>query len=256
MDPAEHGPARDRLLFQLKTKGPQTAAELARRLGVTPVAVRQHLQALSADGLVEAGNQRRNVGRPARVWSLSPSAAARFPDSHSDLTVELIAAVRSTFGEDGLDRLVAERTRRQRESYAARLPGPDAPIDRKLDALSRIRSEEGYMCEWRREGDGSFVLAENHCPICAAATACQGFCRDELSMFREVLGQGVTVERTEHVLAGARRCAYRIELVAGASSARGAGPDSRSSRSVEGARAASGDGAGIAPARRPEGATS
>lgn len=247
MNPAETGSARDRVLLHLKTKGPQTAAELARRLGVTQVAVRQQLQALAADGLVGFRDERRKVGRPARVWSLAPAAAARFPDSHSDLTVELIAAVRSTFGEDGLDRLITERTRRQRAAYAARLPGPDAPLEQKLDALARIRSEEGYMCEWRREGDGSFVLAENHCPVCAAATACQGFCRDELSMFRDVLGQGVTVDRTEHILAGARRCAYRIALVAGASSARAAEPSSPTRAAASPARAAAQGRGGLRP---------
>lgn len=218
MDPAETRSARDRVLFQLKTKGPQTAAELSRRLGITQVAVRQHLQALGAETLVESRDERRHIGRPARVWSLTAAAASRFPDSHSDLTVELLSAVRATFGEDGLDRLIGERTRRQRGAYAARLPGANAPIEQKLDALATIRSEEGYMCEWRREADGSYVLAENHCPICAAATACQGFCRDELSMFREVLGQDVSVDRTEHILAGARRCAYRIKAGPAASS--------------------------------------
>lgn len=52
------------------------------------------------------------------------------------------------------------------------------------------------------------MLVENHCPICAAATACAGFCRSELETFRAVLS--AEVERSEHILAGARRCAYRI----------------------------------------------
>ncbi|MES2724598.1 MAG: MarR family transcriptional regulator, partial [Pseudomonadota bacterium] len=56
-----------------------------------------------------------------------------------------------------------------------------------------------------------FLLVENHCPICAAAAACQGFCRAELMVFRAVLGPGVHIERTDHILAGARRCAYRIK---------------------------------------------
>jgi predicted ArsR family transcriptional regulator len=66
------------------------------------------------------------------------------------------------------------------------------------------------MAEWTRLDDGSFLLAENHCPICAAARACQGFCRSELELFKAVLGKRVTVERQDHILAGARRCAYRI----------------------------------------------
>ena len=69
------------------------------------------------------------------------------------------------------------------------------------------------MAEWRKDGDG-FLLLENHCPICTAATACQGFCRSELKIFRDALGADVAVERVEHILAGARRCAYRIARAA------------------------------------------
>ena len=66
------------------------------------------------------------------------------------------------------------------------------------------------MAEWRRDDDGSLVLVENHCPICAAAAKCQNLCRSELAIFRDVLGEAAEVERTDHVLAGARRCAYRV----------------------------------------------
>ena len=66
------------------------------------------------------------------------------------------------------------------------------------------------MADVRREGKGVYMLVENHCPICAAATACQGFCASELDLFRSVLGPGVDVERTEHIVGGDRRCAYRV----------------------------------------------
>lgn len=211
MEPASTSSARDRVLFHLKTRGPQTAADLARRLEVTPMAVRQHLAALAAEGLVASADERRKVGRPARLWSLAAAAARRFPDAHADLTVEMLKALRSTFGEDGLDRIVTERGRQQREAYAARMPPSQAGIEEKVAALAGIRDGEGYMAEWTRDGDGAWMLVENHCPVCAAATACQGFCRDELAMFRALLSDDVTVTRSEHLLSGARRCAYRIE---------------------------------------------
>ena len=66
------------------------------------------------------------------------------------------------------------------------------------------------MAEAREEPDGSWLLVENHCPICAAASECQGLCRSELEIFRSVLGRKVSVEREDHILAGARRCAYRV----------------------------------------------
>ena len=41
---------------------PQTAARMAERLGVTTMAVRQHLAALQEQGLVDYVDERRKVG--------------------------------------------------------------------------------------------------------------------------------------------------------------------------------------------------
>jgi predicted ArsR family transcriptional regulator len=71
------------------------------------------------------------------------------------------------------------------------------------------------MAEFEMQGDGSFLLIENHCPICAAARACQGFCRSELELFQAALGDGVSVMRQEHLLSEGRRCVYRIGPTAG-----------------------------------------
>ncbi len=209
MQPDPRARARDRVLLRLKTRGPQTASDLAGRLGVTPMAVRQHLAALEEEGLVVYADERRKVGRPARVWRLTDESHERFPDTPRDLTLDIIGAVRSTFGEDGLDRLVRRRTRDQLASYRAELPPEDAPLEKRIASLAAIRRREGYMAEWSREGSG-FLLLENHCPISAAAHACQGLCREELRLFRTLLGSGVGVERIDHMLSGARRCAYRI----------------------------------------------
>jgi predicted ArsR family transcriptional regulator len=83
-------------------------------------------------------------------------------------------------------------------------------LQKKLEELAKVRTEEGYMAEIRAEGGGGFLLIENHCPICAAANACQGFCATELDLFRSVLGPGVTIERAEHIISGDHRCVYRV----------------------------------------------
>jgi predicted ArsR family transcriptional regulator len=200
----------DLILYQLKTKGPQTAGPIAAKLGVTAMAVRQHFYRLKQQGLVDYVDERRPVGRPARVWRLTSSSASRFPDSHAELTLEVIGAVRAAFGERGLERLLHERTKRQKDSYARRMKKAGAGLVRRAQALAEIRREQGYMAECAQRRDGSILLMENHCPICAAASSCQGLCREELSLFRALLGDQARVERVDHILAGARRCAYMI----------------------------------------------
>ena len=117
---------------------------------------------------------------------------------------------RAAFGEEGLNKLLKERTRRQLRDYSAKIRSAGSGLLERVRALSEIRSAQGYMSECMARPDGTILFAENHCPICIAAESCQGLCREELSLFREVLGKKTTVERTDHILAGARRCAYVI----------------------------------------------
>lgn len=201
---------RERVLFVLKTKGPQTAARMAKRLGVTTMAVRQHLAVLQGEKLVDFTDERRKVGRPARLWRITPKAYDRFADGHAELTVRLLQAVQSAFGEGGLERLAKVWTRQQARSYRARMPAPGRPLEERVALLARIRSEEGYMAEWRRRTDGAFELVENHCSIAKAARFCPKLCRAEMSLFRAILGEEASVDRVEHTLAGDRCCAYRI----------------------------------------------
>jgi len=193
----------------LKMQGPLDSAQLADQLELTAMAVRQHLYALQNEGHVEAEERPVPIGRPAKHWRLTREADQLFPEAYAELNVSLIQALRDTFGEEGLDQVLISRCARQRQDYAKRIRA-SAPLDKKLKELARVRTEEGYMAEVRREKDGSYLLLENHCPICAAANACQGFCSTELDLFRSVLGRGVAVERVEHIVAGDRRCAYRI----------------------------------------------
>ena len=86
---------------------------------------------------------------------------------------------------------------------------PGDTLEKKLRELAKVRTEEGYMAEVRKD-EGGYLLVENHCPICAAANACQGFCSTELDLFRSVLGPDVEVERAEHIIKGDQRCVYRV----------------------------------------------
>jgi len=201
-----------RVLHALKSAGPQTADAIARRLKVTVVAARQHFGRLLDKRLVEFEDRREGVGRPKRVWSLTQAGHARFPDSHAAAAVDLIQAVASVFGPEGLDRVIEEREREMRRTYSERLRTGRSLAER-TKLLAAQRAEEGYMAEVKRLPDGALILVENHCPICIAAKSCQAFCRSELSLFRDVLGPDARVEREEHILAGARRCAYRITAV-------------------------------------------
>ena len=201
--------AVDAILFQLKSLGEAQAETLARRLGISVQAVRQRLERLLTENLVVYSDRAHGRGRPRRLWSLAPSAASRFPDTHAQLTVDLIGTIRSELGESALAKLLERRQKQITAVYRKRL-AREPDVAGKLTALADMRSAEGYMARVEAVADEGFLLVEDHCPICAAAMTCQGFCSIELQVFRDLLGPGWQIERQDHLVTGARRCAYRI----------------------------------------------
>jgi predicted ArsR family transcriptional regulator len=185
------------------------ATQLAGRLQLSAMGVRLHLYALQAEQLVTYAEQPRPVGRPAKLWQLTPAADHLFPEGYAELALSLLGSIGKAFGKAGLDRLLAIRTRNQIAAYRRRMLNA-ASLRRRLTVLAAIRTDEGYMADVKPQPRGAFLLAEDHCPICAAATACTGLCAKELELFQTVLGDDVVVTRTEHIVAGARRCAYRV----------------------------------------------
>jgi predicted ArsR family transcriptional regulator len=211
---ANLGPTKRRIIERLK-RADAKVADLARTLDITEAGVRQHLDALADHGLVVSRTgSAAGRGRPATIWALTDLAEDLFPDRHDDLTVELITAVRTALGDDGLAKVIDARGDKQRAAYERALP-KKGTLRARVDALARLRTEEGYVAEVADVPDGDAVLLiEHHCPICTAASSCPGLCGSELELFREVLGPNVSIERTQHIIAGDRRCTYRIESVA------------------------------------------
>ena len=201
--------SRRRIQQILKTDGPQEAADLGEMLGVSAMAVRQHLYALEAEKLVTFELRPRPKGRPAKVWQLTEAANSLFPDAHAELTISLIDAMAESFGDDGVEKLLGIRATKQTADYRERLKDC-LSLENRLKGLMQLRIDEGYMAALEKSEDGGFLLVENHCPICVAARSCSGLCAMELSVFQDVIGDLASVERTDHILAGARRCAYRV----------------------------------------------
>ncbi|WP_106523440.1 helix-turn-helix transcriptional regulator [Taibaiella chishuiensis] len=198
--------ANDRAIRILKNKGALPLTQLARELGLTNEGARFNLIKLAKEGLVSASAVVTGRGRPKQVWALTGAGHALFPDAHAEVAVKLIEQVKTLFGEEGIRAVISASAQDARLRYQAALGGLQ-DLEAKVKTLAALRDQEGYMarCEQAEQG---YLLIEDHCPICSAAAACQNFCSSELQVFRDVLQADVS--RTEHVLGGGRRCAYKI----------------------------------------------
>jgi DeoR family transcriptional regulator, suf operon transcriptional repressor len=212
---AELGPARRALLLALRREGEASAEALAARLRITPSAVRQQLRGLAERGLVTHRDERAGPGRPRRRYRLGPAAQALFPSAHGDLGAELLGYVEDE--DPALLARVFERRRAARVADAqTRLAGRD--FAGRVEELSRILDEAGYLADFERHADGSFRITEHNCAILAIARRHGHACTTELSFLREVLPEA-SVERVSHIASGGHACVYVIAPPATAAAA-------------------------------------
>lgn len=198
----------DIILEKLKREGAITAKKLSEDLNMTSMGARQHLQALEESGLLEFFDRKVKVGRPTRHWQLTGKGHAQFADRHGELTVQMIEAVESLFGQEGLHKVTQEREKQTLQRYSERLSGV-TQLQEKLEYLVQLREEDGYMAELLCHEKG-FTLIENHCPICKAAQHCPSLCQSELHVFQTLLGNNCNIQRNEHIIGDERRCVYEI----------------------------------------------
>ncbi len=198
----------ERILQLLKMNGPATAKQLAEQLAMTAMGARQHLLQLQKSGVVDNYHKSEKVGRPTQYWQLTTKANDKFTDSHAQLATQLIEQVVDVYGAEGLAKIVAGREQKVLSQYLQAI-GKAGSIEERLQILTELRSAEGYMANWEKNGD-SYLFVENHCPICAAAATCQNLCVSEYNLLDKCFEGYASIDRVEHILGGERRCTYRI----------------------------------------------
>ena len=199
--PADDGRTRDRVAALLLEHGPQTATELAARLGISPAAVRRHLDALVAAGRIEervAGRvglgAQRGRGRPARRFHLTDAGRSAFPHAYDDLALTALRYVAASGGPDAV-RAVAEQQLsglEARASSAVESAVRDAgggPVDR-AQALAAALTAEGYAATASAISGGG-QLCQHHCPVAHVAAEFPQLCEAETAVIGRLVGTHV-----------------------------------------------------------------
>jgi hypothetical protein len=101
-------------------------------------------------------------------------------------------SLHSSLGEERLSQVIRAGDAELIDGSRARLDrAPKAGLRRRVEALARIRTEEGYTTEMCADAGAGLLLIEHHYPTCEAAATCTSLCRSELEVFRAVLGYEV-----------------------------------------------------------------
>ncbi|MFI9805401.1 helix-turn-helix transcriptional regulator [Streptomyces sp. NPDC052301] len=184
---------RNRVARSILDHGPSTVAELAGRLGLTQAAVRRHLDALVADDVVEAREQRvygtRTRGRPAKVFALTDCGRDAFDQSYDKLAVDALRWIAEQGG--GPEAVVAfARARIAAQARAYREAIEAVTPDKRAEALARALSTDGYAATARSAPVGE-QLCQHHCPVAHVAEQFPQLCEAETEIFAELLGTHV-----------------------------------------------------------------
>ncbi len=209
--PAKSQPqgTRHRILHLLKVRGPRTTRQLAEALALSSMGIRQHLISLEGSGWVRRHLEQRGVGRPQFVYALTEHGDEQsFPRAYASEMNGLLRAIEELDGAAGLDKVFEERTQQLASAYRARISSDD--LEERVRALTSIRTEEGFMAEWEKNGEDTFILHEHNCAVYQVASSCDQVCFYEQELFCRVL-DGADVTRISHILSGEPRCTYLIQ---------------------------------------------
>ncbi len=186
---------RDRVTQLLLERGQATAAELGAELGLSPAAVRKHLDALLAEGGVTSREQpartRRGRGRPARVFLLTDAARARCGQhTYDDLAAAALRWIAARGGESAVNEFAAERVAALEARCRAAMEGAgDDPMAR-AEALAAALTAEGYAASASAIASGG-QLCQHHCPVAQVAAEFPQLCEAETKVISHLVGSHV-----------------------------------------------------------------
>jgi predicted ArsR family transcriptional regulator len=203
---------RDAVARLILQRGPQDAAALARELELSPAAVRRHLDALVADGVLAEREARpsghRGRGRPARMYALTDAGRAEFPHAYDDLANTALRYLRDTGGEQAVAAFAAHRADTLAAALAADID-PKASVSRRVGSLAGSLTVHGYAATTEGAQAG-IQLCQHHCPVAHVAAEFPQLCEAETRAFEQVLG--TYVQRLATIAHGDGVCTTHVPI--------------------------------------------
>lgn len=231
-----------RLLLE---RGPTTAADVAETLGLSPAAVRRHLDCLVNDGeavMRDAPRRgQRGRGRPAKLWLLTETGRARFGHAYDDLAIAAIRFVAESGGEAAIREFAERRVATLVDRHRQEVLGEQGPTDR-AKALAEALTREGYAASTRRVGTGeqqrdllagsSLQICQHHCPVAHVAAEFPQLCEVETAAFADLLG--THVQRLSTIARGDAACTTHVPLGGSEPAGQGASSTGTAPTTIEG----------------------
>lgn len=182
---------------------------LANQLGITPAAVRRHLDNLRADGLVSARAVKQATGRPYYVYYPTDKATGDLPAPYADLLERMLRSLAQQGVDEDVVRSIAESLASRHRAEVS--DAEAAPPEVRVRLVTESLRAEGILDSWRADEDG-FHLVNVVCPYLRAAEISPLPCESDRRAIEMLLG--ADVEQLERIVDGAPCCEYLVPLEA------------------------------------------
>jgi predicted ArsR family transcriptional regulator len=173
--------------------GPVTAAALGTQLGLTPAAVRRHLDQLLADGLIGTRTARqygsRGRGRPARLFVITDAGRSTYEHAYDDLATSALRFLAEVAGAPAVAEFARQRIADLERRYLPVVRS--APRAQQVSVLAEALSADGYAATARAAPAGGEELCQHHCPVAHVAAEFPQLCEAETEAFSRLLGTPV-----------------------------------------------------------------
>ena len=200
---------RDRVVRILLDAGPTTATTLGEQLGLTPAAIRRHLDTLLSTGVVVAREApvrgARGRGRPAKLFALTEAAHEQFGHAYDDIATAALRYLAASVGEEAVTAFAEARAAEIERRYRPVVDGL-APHDR-TEALAAALRTDGYAASVSPLGLGE-QLCQHHCPVSHVAAEFPQLCVAETQAFGRLLD--IHVQRLATIAHGDRICTTHV----------------------------------------------
>ncbi len=205
---------RDRVARTVLEHGPVSAADAACRLGLTPAAVRRHLDALVHAGLARVRepvpSTTRGRGRPARAYVLTSAGHDSMATAYDDLAASAMTFLAEQLGPQAVEAFAERRVADLERRYGPVVEAAGADVPARTRALAAALAGDGYAASARpaTTADSGTQLCQGHCPVQHVATRFPQLCEAETEVFSRLLG--VHVQRLATLAGGAHVCTTHV----------------------------------------------
>ncbi|MBJ8053285.1 DeoR family transcriptional regulator [Bacillus cereus] len=200
---------KEEIVQLLKVKGEHTVAELAEALEITEMAIRRHLSNLEKDELIYSKMLRQHAGRPTYLYGLSQKGEDTFPKEYKQFAIEILDDLARMGDEKILRYVLQERTKRTEEQLQKKISN-QSNLAYKVQEIAAMQEKNGYMVQIKRDGERSFILEKQNCPLKEIAEKFPQVCEDEKDMYKRLF-TGANVKTLTNMCEGDCNCSYQIK---------------------------------------------